>query len=338
LTFITASSRTQLVLVVVVLGLVAPFLPSWLLFLLTVSFAKGLVVLGVVLLLRGDLVSFGHGVYYAGGAYAIGIALRNGLAVHEAVVLVGLGLIVTTALACILGLFIARYRGIFFGMLSTAFTMIAYSLLVKLRWLSGGTDGIAVHATTFAGFETSGDTVRLIEYYFVLVLAAGAVFGAYRVAASPLGYLMRAISDNEVRVEFMGASVRRAIYGTYVLSGALAGLGGALTAVIIGHISPDMAYWTISGEFVFVALFGGIGSVFAPMFGSVVFEFVRNYAFKISPYTWQILLGGVLLIIILYAPGGLWSIFEQVAARWTRRLAPLPTKPGNIRAASLERP
>jgi branched-chain amino acid transport system permease protein len=216
--------------------------------------------------------------------------------------------------------------------------MIAYSLLVKLRWLSGGTDGIAVHATTFAGLETSADTVRLIEYYFVLVLAAGAVFAAYRVAASPLGYLMRAISDNEVRVEFMGASVRRAIYGTYVLSGALAGLGGALTAVVIGHISPDMSYWTISGEFVFVALFGGISSVFAPMFGSVVFEFVRNYAFKISPYTWQILLGGVLLVIILYAPGGLWSIFEQLAARWIRRLAPLPPEPGNIRAASLEQP
>jgi ABC-type branched-subunit amino acid transport system permease subunit len=139
-------------------------------------------------------------------------------------------------------------------------------------------------------------------------------------------------------VEFMGASVRRAIYGTYVLSGALAGLGGALTAVVIGHISPDMSYWTVSGEFVFVALFGGIGSVFAPMFGSVVFEFVRNYAFKISPYTWQILLGGVLLVIILYAPGGLWSIFEQLSARWIRRLAALPREPGKIQAASLEQP
>jgi branched-chain amino acid transport system permease protein len=314
-----ASSRTKLVLAVVLLGFGAPFLPSWLLFLLTVSFAKGLVVLGVVLLLRGDLVSFGHGVYYASGAYAIGVAVRNGFPVREAVVLVGLGLIVTTAVASVLGLFIARYRGIFFGMLSTAFTMILYSLLVKLRWLSGGTDGIPVHVTTFAGLETSADTVRLVEYYFVLVLAAAAVYAAYRVAASPLGYLVRAISDNEVRVEYMGASVRRAIYGMYVLSGALAGLGGALTAVTVGHISPDMSYWTISGEFVFVALFGGTGSVFAPLIGSVVFEFVRNYAVKISPYTWQILLGGVLLVIILYAPGGLWSIFEYVAARRTRR-------------------
>lgn len=308
-----------LLLAVVFFFIVAPMLPSWLLFLFTVAFAKGLVVLGVVLLLRGDLVSFGHGLYYAGGAYAVGVVLKNDLPFRDAFVLVVLGMLAATAVAAVLGLFIARYRGIFFGMLSAAFTMILYSLLVKLRWLSGGTDGIPVHATTFAGLETSADTVRLIQYYFVLVLVAAMVYVAYRVAASPLGYLMRAISDNEIRVEYMGASVPRAIYRMYVLSGALAGLGGALTAVIVGHISPDMSYWTVSGEFVFVALFGGVGSVFAPMFASVVFEIVRNYAFKISPYTWQMLLGGVLLVIILFAPGGLWSIFERFSEYRTRR-------------------
>jgi len=304
-----------LLLGLVALLLIAPVLPSWLLFLLTIAFAKGLVVLGVVLLLRGDLVSFGHGLYYAGGAYAIGIALKDGFPVRDALVLVALGTLVATLLAAVVGVFIARYRGIFFGMLSTAFTMILYSLLLKLRWLSGGTDGIPVRASTYLGIETSADTVRLVQYYFVLALTAAAVYVVYRVAASPLGYLMRAIYDNEIRVEYMGASVHRAIYRTYVLAGALGGLGGALAAVTVGHISPDMAYWTVSGEFVFVALFGGLGSVFAPLVGSVVFELVRNYAFKLSPYTWQMLLGGVLLAIILFAPGGLWSLFERLAAR-----------------------
>ena len=304
-----------LLLGLMALLLIAPVLPSWLLFLLTIAFAKGLVVLGVVLLLRGDLVSFGHGLYYAGGAYAIGIALKDGFPVRDALVLVALGTLVATLLAAVVGVFIARYRGIFFGMLSTAFTMILYSLLLKLRWLSGGTDGIPVRASTYLGIETSADTVRLVQYYFVLALTAAAVYVVYRVAASPLGYLMRAIYDNEIRVEYMGASVHRAIYRTYVLAGALGGLGGALAAVTVGHISPDMAYWTVSGEFVFVALFGGLGSVFAPLVGSVVFELVRNYAFKLSPYTWQLLLGGVLLAIILFAPGGLWSLFERLAAR-----------------------
>jgi ABC-type branched-subunit amino acid transport system permease subunit len=330
-------NRKMLMVVAAVLFLFAPFLPSWLLFLLTVAFAKGLVVLGVVLLLRGDLVSFGQGLYYAAGAYAIGVALRSGFPVREALVLVVLGVGATTGVAAVLGLFIARYRGIFFGMLSTAFTMILYSLLVKLRWLSGGTDGIPVHATTFVGIETSADTVRLIEYYFVLVLASLGVYVAHRVAASPLGFLMQAIRDNEIRVEYMGASVRRAIYRNYVLCGALGGLGGALTAVTVGHISPDMSYWTVSGEFVFVALFGGLSSVFAPMFASVVFEFVRSYAIKLSPYTWQMLLGSVLLIIILFAPGGLWSILERLQARTVRGVAPAQWLPLVLRRSQKKR-
>ena len=126
---------------------------------------------------------------------------------------------------------------------------------------------------------------------------------------------MRVTYDNEIRVEKMGASVRRAIYRTYVLAGALGGLGGALVAVTVGHIAPDLAYWTASGEFVFIALLGGSGSVFAPFIGAAVFEVVRNYAFKVSPYTWQMLLGSVLLIIILFAPGGLWSLFERLTHR-----------------------
>ena len=336
MSFVRQRKAALLMLPLLLVGV--PLLPSWLQFLLTVALAKGLVVLGVVVLLRADLVSFGHGVFYAAGAYATGIILKNAFPVHEALVLVSLGLIATTLLAAVLGLLIARYRGIFFGMLSAAFTMILYSLLVKLRWLSGGTDGIPVHATTFAGLETSADTVRLIQYYFVVIIVGCAVYLTYRVAASPLGYLMRAIADNEIRVEYMGASVKRAIYRTYVLSGALAGLGGALTAIIVGHISPDMAYWTVSGEFVFVALFGGIGSVFAPMFASAVFELVRNYAFKLSPYTWQMLVGGVLLVIIIFAPGGLWSILERVSQRRRGGLTQAVRRRLEPRAAPLEQP
>jgi ABC-type branched-subunit amino acid transport system permease subunit len=312
--------RRWLLVGLVLLVVLAPFIPGWLLFLLTIAFAKGLVVLGVVLLLRGDLVSFGHGLYYAAGAYAAGLALRAGLPWRDAAVLVLLGVIVATLLAAIVGLFLARYRGIFFGMLSTAFSMILYSLLLKLYWVTGGTDGASVRVSSILGIQPGAEYLRLAQYYFVLALTVAAIYVAYRLTASPLGYLMRAIYDNEIRVEYMGASVRRAIYRTYLLSGALGGLGGALTATTVGHIAPDLAYWTTSGEFVFVALLGGTGSVFAPLLGSVVFEFVRNYAFKLSPYTWQLLLGSVLLIVILFAPGGLWSIFERLAAR--RRAEP----------------
>jgi branched-chain amino acid transport system permease protein len=181
--------------------------------------------------------------------------------------------------------------------------------------VSGGTDGLPVRATTFVGIETDADTVRLIQYYFVLAISAIALYVAYRVANSPIGYIMRAIYDNEIRVEYMGASVRGTIYRTYVLTGALGGLGGALVAMSVGRISPDLAYWTASGEFVFIALLGGTGSVFAPIVGSVVFSFVQTFAQARFAYSWQLLLGSVLLIIILFAPGGLWSLFERLTHR-----------------------
>jgi ABC-type branched-subunit amino acid transport system permease subunit len=319
--------RMQLVGVAIAALLVfaAPLLPGWLLFLVTVALAKAMVVLGVVLLLRGDLVSFGHGLYYATGAYAVAFAMKT-FGWREALLLVPVGIVATSILAAILGLFLARYRGIFFGMLTVAFSMILYSLLLKLYWFTGGTDGMRVTTATIAGIAPSADTVRHLQYYFVLVLGALAVYLSYRVTASPLGYLMRAIYDNEIRVEFMGASVRRAIYRTYVLSGALGGLGGALAAMSVGHVTPDLAYWSVSGEFVFVALFGGLGSVFAPVVGSVLFEFIRNYAFKLSPYTWQLTLGTVLLFVILFLPGGLWSLYENFVRRQHREPRPAQEK------------
>ena len=297
-----------------------PMLPSWLIFLLTIAFAKSLVVLGVVLLLRGDLVSFGHGLYYAGGAYAAAFALRW-LGIRDALPLVLIGTLFCTVLAAVVGLFIARYRGIFFGMLTTAFSMILYSILIKFYWATGGTDGMSVQITSIAGLVPTTEGVRILQYWFTLLLGMLALFVAYRVSHSPLGYLMRALFDNEIRVEYMGASIRRAIYRTYLLSGAIGGLGGALTATAVGHVAPDLAYWTTSGEFVFIALLGGIGSVFAPIIASVVFEFVRNYAFKYSPYTWQLLLGGTLLVIILFAPGGIWSFVERLTHK---RHTPVP--------------
>jgi branched-chain amino acid transport system permease protein len=106
---------------------------------------------------------------------------------------------------------------------------------------------------------------------------------------------------------------------TYVLAGGLAGAGGVLVALNVGHIEPQLAYWTTSGEFVFIALLGGTGNVLAALGGAVVYEFIRTYAFKYSPYTWQMALGAIMLALILFMPGGLWTIYsalEQRGRRW----------------------
>lgn len=287
-------------------ALVPLALPGWATFLLTLAVAKSVVVLAIALLLRGGLVSFGHGMFFATGAYTAGLAMRW-LGLREAVALTLLGVLAAAGAAALLGLLIARYRGIFFAMLNMAISMVVYALLLKLYWLTGGTDGIGIRTPTILGFAPGREALRLVVYYFTLALTLPAFYVVHRFWTSPLGYMLRAIRDNEVRVEYMGTGVRRVIYAAYVLSGALAGLSGILTGFSVGHIVPELAYWTTSGEFVFVAVLGGPGSIPGPLAGSIAYEFLKSYAYKYAAFTWQMALGLVMLVIILFLPGGLWT-------------------------------
>jgi ABC-type branched-subunit amino acid transport system permease subunit len=285
------------------LGLV---LPSWL-FVLTLSLGKGLVVLGLMLLLRTGMVSFGQGLFYCIGAYTVG-SLEQFLGIREVLLLLLAGLAVGIVVAAVLGFLMARYRGIFFAMLSLAFSMILYGLLVRIAAL-GSTDGFNVTPPTLFRIPLGGGEhqYRLFALACAIVFLAGLGMSAY--FRTPLGRLSPAIRDNEIRVEYMGASVRNAVHAKYMIAGALAGLGGALVAMTVGHIDPEMAYWTTSGEFVFVAILAGTGSVIAPFLGSLVFEIIRSYAYQHSPNTWQMIVGGALLLVIVFLPSGLWSLF-----------------------------
>lgn len=293
-------------LVLLVLGLV---MPDWLRFLFQVSLASGLVVLGVMLQMRAGLVSFGQGLYYCLGGYAAGMA-GSFLGVTDAFALLGLGIVVSVLVALVLGVLMARYREIFFAMLSLALSMILYGLLVKAEAL-GSTDGFNVPKTTFLGFAPVDETLRYTTYALTCVLTLSVAVGIHRYLASTLGYLGDAIRENELRVEYLGASVRRTIYLKYVLAAGISGIGGVLFAIANGHVEPDMAYWTTSAEFVFVALLSGTGNVVAPLLGVFLLELLRSYALEYAPYTWQMILGGTMLVVILFLPAGLWSIFSM---------------------------
>ncbi len=282
-------------------------IPDWLRFLLQVSLASALAVLGVMLQLRAGLVSFGQGLYYCVGGYTAGMA-GHFLGVTDVFLLLMLGVLVSVVVATVLGFLMARYRAIFFAMLSMAFSMILYGLLVKAEVL-GSTDGFNVPKATFLGLALSGEPLRYAIYAFTCVLAFFVAIVLHRYLTSTMGYLGDAIRENELRVEYLGVSVRRAVHVKYVMAAVVSAIGGVLFAVANGHVDPDMAYWTTSGEFLFIALLSGTASVGAPFVGAFLLELVRTYALEYAPYTWQMILGGTMLLIILFLPGGLWSIF-----------------------------
>jgi ABC-type branched-subunit amino acid transport system permease subunit len=288
-------------------------MPGWLTFLLTLALAKGLVVLGLLLLMRAGLVSFGQGLYYCLGAYSVGIA-GSYFETQNALYLMLLAVVVCVALAALIGLLLCRYRDIFFAMFSMAFSMILYGILVKSSSF-GSSDGFNVKPPLLFGWSPGGEPGPLMAYGLAVVTVTAVGIFAWHYLRSPMGYAGEAVRENEIRVEYLGVSVRELIYKKYLLAAGMAGLGGAITALSAGHIDPEMAYWTTSGEFVFIALMGGTGHVAGPVLGAVVFELIRTYAFQISPYTWQMILGMALLAIILYLPKGIWSLIDRLAKR-----------------------
>ena len=199
---------------------IGPFIPAWQ-FLIILSLAKGLVVLGLMLLLRTGLVSFGQGLYYCVGAYAAG-SLGQFFAITDALAMLAVGTLAAAALACVLGFLLARYRSIFFAMLSLAFSMILFGLLVKTSAL-GSTDGFNIAAPKLFGWPITGSASQ----YPLLALATIAVliacWGLHAYLRTPLGRLAPAIRDNEIRVEYLGASVRSAIHVNYVIAGGARG-------------------------------------------------------------------------------------------------------------------
>jgi len=299
----------RLGIALVALLAISPLLPDWALFLATVSLAKGLVALGLVLLMRTGLVSFGQGLYYALGAYTAGMVPRF-FGAQDALFMVLAGTAGAAMVGAVLGLLIARYRAIFFAMLSLAFSMILYGLLVKSPAL-GSTDGFNAGAQTVAWLPLTGMVARYALYVLALLCAFASAALLHRYLASHLGRLTPAVRDNELRVEYMGASVRNVVHLNVVLASALAGAGGAIAALAVGHVDPETAYWTTSGEFVFVAILSGTGNVAAPFVGAVLLELLRNFAYAHAPNTWQLVVGGVMLLVILFLPEGLWSLFRR---------------------------
>jgi branched-chain amino acid transport system permease protein len=275
---------------------------------MTVVVARALVVLGLMVLWRTGLMSFGQALFFGIGAYAVGLSQKY-WHLRDAFALVALGILAAAAIAWVLGYLLRQYRDIFFAMLSLAFSMILYGTLVKSETL-GSTDGFTVLSPHFLGWAPPAATAKYALLLLTLAVGAAGAFFVERYLASPMGHLTTAIRDNEIRVEYLGFSVRRAIHVKYLIAAALSGAGGALVALAVGHVDPDMTYWTTSGEFVFIAILAGSGSVLAPFLGAAIFEVLRTYATDYAPYSWQMVLGISLLLLISFLPNGVWSLFR----------------------------
>ena len=307
------SALLTMILTPMALAALGGVLPNWCVFLLTIALSKALAALGVVILLRTGLLSFGQGLYYCIGAYAVGLAMLYA-GISDAVLLTLAGGLVALVIGALIGLLLAGYRGIFFATLTLALSMLAYGALTKADVL-GGSDGLNLPPPTFFGYRSAsaGQSVYAL-YLFASVLTAGVIAACSAHFDSVRGLVSFAARDNEIRVEYLGGSVHRIVFENFAVAALLGGLGGALNALAVAHIDPELAFWTTSGEFVFVAILSGHVSVVAVFVASVLLEFARSFSSQYFPNAWQMALGLFMLAIILFLPNGLGALL-----RWPRR-------------------
>jgi branched-chain amino acid transport system permease protein len=289
-----------------------PLLPAWLLFTMTKAIAFGLVALGLVALMRGGLVSFGQGLYYCVGAYVPGL-LAGQTGITNVVLLLLIGGVSGGLVAAVVSPLIARYRGIFFAMLTMALSMVLFGVLAKVPAI-GGTDGFNVAEPTFFGWQPDVATADLALYVVAVILAAGCAAVARLYFDSGPGLVALSSRWNELRIEYLGASVFGVTMRNFVLAGMLAGFGGTLNGLALGHVDPYFAYWTTSGEVVFIAVLGGYASAVAVFAAALVLELVRSFANQYFPESWQMALGIFLLIVILFLPNGFGSLWARPTA------------------------
>ena len=289
-----------------------PLLFPWLKTPVLLALANGLSVLGVIVLIRAGQVSFGNAMFACLAGYATTAIAR---AWHlDALLLIALGTLCAAIAGGLVGLFMVRYRGIFFGMLNLAFSMVLFSVLGKFGGVTGGTDGLRFDRPTlgFVQLERDGFETALLGVALLCALLAGLLVQRY--FRSVPGQALAAIKTNETRLEYLGISAKRVFWGGYVLAAALCGLGGTLFALTQGLVTPEMGYWVRSGEIVFIAILGGSGHAVGAFIGAFVFEFAKLYIAAWLTGSWQLVLGLILLFMVFAAPTGIFGLIE----RWLR--------------------
>ena len=264
------------------------------------------------------LLSFGHGAYFAVGAYTVGMIAKYLPGAYCLEILIPAALLFSLIISIIFGFLCVRHTKIFFSILALSLSMLLYALLFKLYHLTGGSDGLRIPLPTMLGISFKG--IRRPEflsgtyYYFLLVLFAFSCVIMRGIVSSPFGKALQAIRDNEVRAELIGIRVRRYRLYAFCLSGMFVGLGGALWTFVNGHVTADLSHWVFSGEIVYMTLLGGFGIFEGPIVGAILFTYLKLYAMGNTQY-WMFVIGATLIVLVLLLPNG---VAGAVSSLWTK--------------------
>jgi branched-chain amino acid transport system permease protein len=255
----------------------------------------------------GGMMSFGHAVYLGIGGYAVGMLAHEGI--YSGFVQWPVALAASALFALVIGALSLRPRGVYFIMITLAFAQMAYYIVAGLARY-GGDDGLTIYKRS-QFFEPINLSNKTQFYYICLFLLYASIYLVWRMVNSRFGMVIQGSRANDTRMRAIGFPTFRYKLTCFVIAGTLCGLAGALLANHTDFVSPAMMYWTRSGDLIIMVVLGGMGSVVGPVFGAVVLLVLEQALSGITEY-WQIILGPLLLLVVLFARGGIDGLLGRV--------------------------
>jgi branched-chain amino acid transport system permease protein len=255
----------------------------------------------------GGMMSFGHAAYLGIGGYAVGILAHEG--VFTGFIQWPVALAASALFALVIGALSLRTRGVYFIMITLAFAQMAYYVVAGLARY-GGDDGLTIYKRS--QFIAPIDLSNKVQFYYIcLALLFGSMYLVRRIVNSRFGLAIQGARSNDTRMRAIGFPTYRYKLVCFVIAGTLCGLSGALIANHTDFVSPAMMYWTRSGDLIIMVVLGGMGSTFGPLVGAVALLVLEEVLSSITEY-WQIILGPLLLLVVLFARGGIDGLLGKV--------------------------
>jgi branched-chain amino acid transport system permease protein len=255
----------------------------------------------------GGMMSFGHAAYLGIGGYAVGILAYEG--VGSGFIQWPVALVASALFAVVIGALSLRTRGVYFIMITLAFAQMAYYIVSGLSRY-GGDDGLTIYKrSNFGGLINLSNRVQF--YYLCLACLFGGIYLVWRVVNSRFGLVVQGLRSNEARMQTIGFPATRYRLVCFVIAGTLCGLAGALLANNTDFVSPAVMYWTRSGDLMVMVILGGMGSLFGPVLGAIVYLVLEEFLSQVTEY-WALIMGPLLLLIVIFGRGGIMGLLGRL--------------------------
>ena len=256
------------------------------------------------------LLSFGHAAFFGIGACACGLTMAN---LNGGVLsALGMGLICSLLAAIVIGFLCLKSHGISFAFLTLAFAELIYFIAYQWSSLTGGEDGLGIPRMTLDLFGMAINLKNpLVRYYFILFIVIICFVLIIRILNSPFGRVLASMRENEERTSFLGFNTRTYKLISFCLAGLFAGVAGSLYTIHLAFVPIENLHWSVSGEIVIITLLGGMGYLFGPVVGTMLFIGLREL---ISGFfdRWQLFVGIAFVLIVIFLPEGLSAIPEKI--------------------------